>query len=629
MGFLLILSSIGFSYTSTFVDRFATYGGNTSAPDFTSVYQRDDNASSKIATSVASFNGSIALIFNPPTGNLMGIYRISPNSINSSSPLTISSVIKASSIIGADGVYGSALGHLFFFINFNHSDTSDFYQLNQTAGYLVDFQFSDVDGGAGVAYVKLFRCPYGFDYSAKSCNLLLASDTINATFLSNMGITKGSYAQVNCGGKINDCTKYVFNNDVRFKVAMDSDHTIKVFANRNDLGYDTLWLSYFDESMLHQVGAMGFGELDGYSTGIEHNTLAWDDIMYYNSSNYSESVAGGYQMLSYPEFNATSKMNFYELSSDSKTNWIALNEYVYPQWTIATPVGTLNQITQTQCPIFDMSEATSPAGWKYSPRVPMFLSIQSNVVGCVARGVYATTGFSYTYNDIVPSWIFGGMSVGDYKTLFNLTETERPVPVGGWTELSIFVNGDNTTNKYALVGTALACSVPANLTLAFQMQDINSCDGGGTKTLYKYLYNVGINPATNQSCDIQLLNGSCYYPNNGTTGDKGLGSGGSPFEVQNDYTPAQKRGIDDVFSPEQGGGIVGMFSTPAFLGMFASLVVGAGIGWVAGPLLGIGGFIGSIVIATGYGLFPIWIGFVIAVLTAFATAILIKQGILG
>jgi hypothetical protein len=151
-----------------------------------------------------------------------------------------------------------------------------------------------------------------------------------------------------------------------------------------------------------------------------------------------------------------------------------------------------------------------------------------------------------------------------------------------------------------------------------------------------YNISVGINPDTNQECDISA-NASCYNGSTHVKVDIPAGNG-TPKDYCLDYpqlcygtneTPAQRGGIDDVFSPEQGGGIVGMFSTPAFLGMFASLVVGAGIGWVAGPLLGIGGFIGSIVIATGYGLFPIWIGFVIAVLTAFATAMLVKQGILG
>jgi hypothetical protein len=193
----------------------------------------------------------------------------------------------------------------------------------------------------------------------------------------------------------------------------------------------------------------------------------------------------------------------------------------------------------------------------------------------------------------------------------------------------------DTNGKLAYISTDIVCSAPANITILVEYYDLRGCASVNPATnssLWFKLFNlsIGTDPATNTTCDYQL-NASCWTGSEGTpslppffNGTQIPGLTNYTSGVVPQETPASQQGITDIFNSEQSGGIVNALLTPAFLAMFACLAVGAGVGYFAGPMIGVVGFIGSVVVLTGYGLFPLWMGMAILILCALGVAIFMR-----
>ena len=579
-------------------------------------------------------------------------YKIMPSVLNQSSPYTLEYIIKDGSSMTHNGEEN------FYFLvlnNQNYLNNSGFG--NTTEGYLIEGTFTDAGPSfpinkSGMTW-RGWRCLASTGgVQSTSHKLSCATELTAPTFMNFTNNTGISYSGSQGGYPIYpQMGTMTWNEDVRVKIAV-RNYSVDVYWTPVSSAYDIKRFTMSDSGQFLNNGTLFFGWriVSGYGGGSEN--LYIDDLRFWNTTYTTELTGQNFSVLSYPN-NQLNNITLIETINDTIANWVAVNMPFITRFSFMTPAGLMNPTTEAICPVRLDNEYNYYDNLETgNPNVMVRVADDASLNKCIRRISYSDYNrylTTYAGTPLGTMFCLGWGLVGKDYCMFNSPEiieqnqTTYDVPIthdligaSAWSDAYRFLD---TGGRYYYQTTEFICSSPANLSIYIEYSDKNNCVVPLPNHLAGYLlYNlsVGINPDTNETCDW-MANASCY---NGSTHFKvDIPAGnGTPIDYCVQYpqlcygtneTPAQRGGIDDVFSPEQGGGIVGMFSTPAFLGMFASLVVGAGIGWVAGPLLGIGGFIGSIVIATGYGLFPIWIGFVIAVLTAFATAILVKQGILG
>lgn len=445
----------------------------------------------------------------------------------------------------------------------------------------------------------------------------------------------------------------VVNGNSRLKVAVANNNTIYLFMTNDTFSYDSLRFSYQDTAPLFNLTGGIIQRFYIHSATYNDHFFFIDDLSYTNSTTYT--MFPNLTMVSYPQ-RVANKLTFVEMANNTIANWIAVNLPFDLQLSFDTPSGEMNSITDVSCPVRLFGEERCDADYCYMP-LPIITAKASTPAdaGKCLRRIEYNNYQSYIYTPAiagVPIFCYGPemclWTWGDIKdniTIYDQVINNEYVGSGAWNSAYKVVDYNG---KWLYRSVDYVCSSPANLTFAIQYFDKNTCAGQSGLLLKLINVSIGINPDTNISCDYQA-NASCFNgstnipatPLNGSgnhtlfcelhpTDAKCLTGGELYCQIHPEdsicITGAYNAGITDIYNPDQSGGIVGMIMSPAFIGMMVCVIVGSAVGFVAGPLVGVCGFIGAIIISTGFGLFPIWISFAIIALTAFATASLIKAG---
>ena len=655
---MALFLSVGFSFTQYYSDDFQTYG-TAQDPAFIQKYLTNWTYS---GTGI-SWNQSIVQapsdslawkIFYDTNGqfrttNFLVAYNISV--LNTKNPFTFSQIIRPDSQIIVEALGNSFEWYFYLFENASSTWDSKAIKanLNSTKGYLLSIKFPYSPFLGGAIDVELSRCASGLsasDTGSWSCPQSLSTSVINP--FNNTGMT--GYWSGGGNGRV----LWSVIKAMRMKVVVESDNTIRLFMNNDSLS-DIQRFSYLDTAPLFNFSG---GLIQGMEYDSSHSNsyqtgdvrLYVDDLSYLN---YSYTTAFGNTTLtqvSYPQF-VPNDISLVDRSNNTLSSWIAVNQRFAFQYTFNTPAGLMNPLTELTCPIRMQGEyacALNPnTGLQYcdnysavvpdshdNPQIQIKARTSADANKCVIIDEYSSAELKnygwlcYGPESCAISW----SAKEQVKQTFTQTITPSYTTSGQWKNLYKVLD---TNGKLLYISTDIACSAPANISVLLNYIDLKTCaglNGIGKSSVYEKEYNltIGIDPSSGLPCDVQL-NGTCW---NGSTGVPSVPPNwnGTAIPSLENYTkppsptPASDAGITNIYDSSQSGGIIDMILSPAFLGMMVCVIVGSAVGYVAGPLVGVCGFIGAIIIATGFGLFPIWISFGIVALTAFATAMLVKAG---
>jgi hypothetical protein len=536
----------------------------------------------------------------------------------------------------------------YFYFDTNHSNANRLKNFTNSHGYLLKVNFSAVSQTATNTSVKveLSRCSNNMTFYTTitgtwSCPQVLSSATFNTMDDTGINVTGGF--------NVNWYQTWSLFKDIRVKLSQDTDGTVRFYLNPVTSA-DTLRFSYLDEAPLFNNGSliMGFFSSVGYSGG--GLDLYIDDMMY---SNFTSEVSSNQVIpVSYPYFQSYN-FTLVERSNNTLASWVALNQPFAYQFTFNTPVGITNAITEITCPVKLFGEYSIK-----KPQITFKARDGASNNACVITYEFSIYNYYTGYVPILcanlqpPFCLFTWNTKEENKSL-----ASEPIIYelwsGGGDWSTAYKRMGMSDDKYFYTSVNLACSAPANLSMGVEYYDVNSCSSPqigvptlvGDKAVYVYNFTVGVNPDTNETCDVQL-NSTCWNGSTGTPAE------GAPYECDDPtlcgtptcgdgycastesyatcptdcpQTGAEGAGITDSFDQSQVGGIASALMTPAFIGIIICLalaMVGAVYG---GQLIGAMGFIGGFVFMTWFGLFPLWVGLSIIVMASFATVYLVRD----
>jgi len=656
---MALFLSVGFSFTQYYSDDFQTYG-TAQDPAFVQKYLTNFTLNNPvynpwIQSIVQSPSDSLTwkILYN--TGgqmvstNFMTAYNYSI--ISTSKPFTFSQVIRPDSQIIVEGNGNTMEWYFYLFENTsaNYNAKSIVEKLNTTKGYLLTIQFPYSLSGTDPIHVMLSRCATGLtapNVGKWSCSQVLGT-TSSIIASNNTGMT--SYYS---SGGLHGRVQYNVISPMRMKVVVENDNTIRFFMNNNSY-IDIERFSYLDTAPLFNftgglIQGIAYDASNSNSYQTDNVKLYVDDLSYLN---YSYTTAFGNTTLtqvSYPAY-APNQISLVDRMNGSLASWIASNQRFAFQYSFNTPAGLMNPLTELTCPVKMIGEYACEmrVGQLYcgayseiipdghdNPQVELKATTANDANKCVIIDEYSTAELqNYGWLCYAPqSCLISYSAKEQVKQTYIQPITTSYTASGQWKNLYKILD---TNGKLLYASTDIACSAPANISVLLTYVDIKSCaglGGIGNSTYYAKEYNItiGIDPTSGQPCDYQL-NSSCWNGSLGTPSVPPFFNGTKIPSLENyttptGPTPASDAGITNIYDSSQSGGIIDMILSPAFLGMMVCVIVGSAVGYVAGPLVGVCGFIGAIIIATGFGLFPIWISFGIVALTAFATAMLVKAG---
>ena len=431
-------------------------------------------------------------------------------------------------------------------------------------------------------------------------------------------------------------TVYTLLSDTPIAVSMDTSGYISLYWNNK------LVMSVKDGYPFYTNGSLGFGAITFYLS----NTNIIMDNLYLDNATYTPVVASNFYPVSYPEY-IPYNFTLEEKMNGTLANWVGLNQVFALDFSFLTKAGYMNEYTETSCPVRLFGEWDAFQGRTDNyPEILVKATDANSANKCVRRLEYsqlqsywnAPTGILGAVLCMSPEHCLITWQTKENNSI-NFTQpiTDAWASSGAWRSAYKVID---TNNKWFYTSVNYLCSSPANLTFAIEYMDRYACNVPSTQinTFYYNLTNIGINPDTNESCDVQL-NASCWNGSRGIPAPTPLPCTGAfcnppPFDAcgngvcntGENFTncPADCPRIDP-FNEGEVGSLTSALMSPAFIGIIICLAL-AMLGAVyGGQLIGAMGFIGAFFFMTWWGLFPLWVGMGVIVLASFVTVYMVRD----